>query len=294
MDCHRLLDLSDLQKPYISKKKKWDDLFKKYQSGDDFKKMFVIFSLSKFFCSRGYLGSVLNCAKSLENVSMISSYDWCGNVSRSLCTAVLDYHQNIMTRKNEFGQKKVTFKIWRCMSALTLAVIHNFKSRNLDFTNVSKPFITYWQEDKHLTTVVKQFKINMDFILPIKRDNEKEKDYSRVLKFKAHCTREINVASVIKSGSPTINVVEGPLPSTRQLVMNLPRILMIDEQIDYFSWSNFFFTKTLVDPSISLSVIKIGGKSITNCLVEGDEPSTIFIVGESDFITLATLTSRVE
>ncbi|XP_057251645.1 uncharacterized protein LOC125499119 [Beta vulgaris subsp. vulgaris] len=108
-----------------------------------------------------------------------------------------------------------------CVSALTLAVIHNFKCRNLDYSNVSKPFISYWQDEKDLTDVVKQFEINMDFILPVKREKQK-------VEFK---TPSVSVASR-KSGSPIIKVVEGPSPSTRQLIMDLPHSLMTDEEID--------------------------------------------------------------
>ncbi|XP_057251969.1 pheromone-processing carboxypeptidase KEX1-like [Beta vulgaris subsp. vulgaris] len=79
-----------------------------------------------------------------------------------------------MIKKIELGQKKVSFKLRGCVSALTLAVIHNFKCRNLDYSNVSKPFISYWQDEKDLTNVVKQFEINMDFILPVKREKQKE------------------------------------------------------------------------------------------------------------------------
>lgn len=219
-DWHRFLGISDPKKVYIGRKN-WDDLFKKYESGDDFKKLFVIFSLSKLLCPIADLGPVLKCAKSLEDASTISSYDWCGYILRSLCTAVLDYHQSIMMKKNELGQKKVTFKLRGCVSALTLAVIHNFKCRNLDYSNVSKPFITYWQEEKDLSDVVKQFEINMDFILPVKREKQK-------VEFK---TPSVSVASR-KSGSPIIKVVEGPSPSTRQLIMDLPHSLMTDEEID--------------------------------------------------------------
>ncbi|KMT19306.1 hypothetical protein BVRB_1g013120 [Beta vulgaris subsp. vulgaris] len=89
-----------------------------------------------------------------------------------------------MMKKNELGQKKVTFKLRGCISALTLAVIHNFKCRNLDFSNK--------------------------------------------LEFKAP---SVSAASR-KSGSPIMKVVEGPSPSTRQLVMDLPHSLMTDEEID--------------------------------------------------------------
>ncbi|KMS98136.1 hypothetical protein BVRB_4g095240 [Beta vulgaris subsp. vulgaris] len=178
-DWHRFLGISDPKKPYIGRKN-WDDLFKKYQSGDDLKKLFVIFSLSKLLCPIADLG-----------------------------------------HKNELGQKKVTFKLRGCISALTLAVIHNFKCRNLDFSNVSKPFITYWQEEKDLSSAVKQFEIKMDFILPVKREKQK-------LEFK---TPSVSAASR-KSGSPIMTVVEGPSPSTRQLVMDLPHSLMTDEEID--------------------------------------------------------------
>ncbi|XP_057247361.1 uncharacterized protein LOC130589793 [Beta vulgaris subsp. vulgaris] len=219
-DWHRFLGISDPKKVYIGRKN-WDDLFKKYQSGDDFKKLFVIFSLSKLLCPIADLGPVLKCAKSLEDASTISSYDWCGYILRSLCAAVLDCHQSIMMKKNELGQKKVSFKLRGCVSALTLAVIHNFKCRNLDYSNVSKPFISYWQEEKDLSDVVKQFEINMDFILPVKREKQK-------VEFK---TPSVSVASR-KSGSPIIKVVEGPSPSTRQLIMDLPHSLMTDEEID--------------------------------------------------------------
>ncbi|KMT07911.1 hypothetical protein BVRB_6g146070 [Beta vulgaris subsp. vulgaris] len=219
-DWHRFLDISDPKKPYIAKKH-WDDLFKKHQCGYDLKKLFVIFCLSKLLCPIADLGPALKCAKSSEDVSMISSYDWCGYILRSVCTAVLDCHQSIMMRKNELGQKKVTFKLWGCMIALALAVIHNFKCRNLDFSNVSKLFITCWQEEKELSSVVKQFEINMDFILPVKREKQK-------LQFKAP---NVSAASR-KSAFPTIKVVEGPSPSTRQLVMDLPHTLMTGEEID--------------------------------------------------------------
>ncbi|XP_057248109.1 uncharacterized protein LOC130590137 [Beta vulgaris subsp. vulgaris] len=82
-DWHRFLGISDPKKPYIGRKN-WDDLFKKYQSGDDLKKLFVIFSLSKLLCPIADLGPVLKCAKSLENASTISSYDWCGYIKKSL------------------------------------------------------------------------------------------------------------------------------------------------------------------------------------------------------------------
>ncbi|XP_057250749.1 uncharacterized protein LOC130591444 [Beta vulgaris subsp. vulgaris] len=147
-DWHRFLGISDPKKPYIGRKN-WDDLFKKYQSRDDLKKLFVIFSLSKLLCPIADLGPVLKCAKSLEDVSTISSYDWCGYILRSLCAAVLDCHQCIMMKKNELGQKKVTFKLRGCISALTLA------------------------EEKDLSSVVKQFEINMDFILTVKREKQK-------------------------------------------------------------------------------------------------------------------------
>ncbi|KMT11092.1 hypothetical protein BVRB_5g111770 isoform A [Beta vulgaris subsp. vulgaris] len=172
-------------------------------------------------CPIADLGLVLKCAKSLEDASAISSYDWCGYILRSLCAAVLDCHQSIMMTKYELGQKKVTFKLRGCVSALTLAVIHNFKCRNLDYSNVSKPFITYWQEEKHLSNVVKQFEINMDFILPPKREKQK-------VEFKAP---SVSAASR-NSGSPIMKVVEGPSPSTRQLIMDLPHSLMTDEEID--------------------------------------------------------------
>ncbi|XP_057250432.1 uncharacterized protein LOC130591304 [Beta vulgaris subsp. vulgaris] len=115
-DWHRFLGISDPKKVYIGRKN-WDDLFKKYESGDDFKKLFVIFSLSKLLCPIADLGPVLKCAKSLEDVSAISSYDWCGYILRSLCAAVLDCHQSIMIKKIELGQKKVSFKL-RDASAL--------------------------------------------------------------------------------------------------------------------------------------------------------------------------------
>ncbi|KMT11541.1 hypothetical protein BVRB_5g108600 [Beta vulgaris subsp. vulgaris] len=126
-----------------------------------------------------------------------------------------------MMKKNELGHKKVTLKLRGCMSALALAIIHNFKCRNLDFSNVSKPFITYWQEEKDLSSVVKQFEIHMDFILPVKREKQK-------LQFKVPSVS----ATSRKSASPIIKVVEGPSPSTRQLVMDLPHTLMTDEEID--------------------------------------------------------------
>ena len=68
---------------------------------------------------------------------------------------------------------------------------------------------------------MKQFEINMDFILPVKREKQK-------VEFKAP---SVSAASR-KSGSPIMKVVEGASPSTRQLIMDLPHSLMTDEEID--------------------------------------------------------------
>lgn len=104
--------------------------------GDDFKRLFVLFSLSSFLCPSTNRLINFKTVKAVSNVVEISKFDWCSYVLKCLCKAVIKFNSAGLV-KNCSG----------CVFILPILYFHRMKWQGI--AEPSKPpLLQYWSEAK--------------------------------------------------------------------------------------------------------------------------------------------------
>lgn len=106
------------------------------EGDDDFKRFFVLYSLTSFLTPKSNGMVDFNALKSLLDVEKIGEVDWCSYVLKQLCRAVTKYN-NSSDMKNVSG----------CVLVLLIAYFHRLKWRG-NAEPCSLPLIQHWSNEK--------------------------------------------------------------------------------------------------------------------------------------------------
>lgn len=118
-----------------------DKLLQLREGGDDFKRMFVLYTLSTFLAPVGNRNVDFRPLKSLLNVSNISRLNWCQFVLNKLCNATERYKNPKKSKGEILPEKKRWFN--GCIMVLQITYLHRFKWQGRDAPR-SLPLIKHW------------------------------------------------------------------------------------------------------------------------------------------------------
>jgi len=220
----------------------WKSLFTTYPSGDSFKQLFVMYSMTMFLCTRTDGCPSISYCPSLNKADEIATYNWSGYVANYLCDGVRKLHESLLSRKKTESKKNLETKlnVKGCMLALVLAVVHKFKVRDMDFSKAPTPYILFWREGSKLADVARVFGLNVKStvlavdVSALARSvlghdvSTIDRTFKMVSKKRVH--EEDRTTPKVVQNSPVLSMGQGD--SGRELILRLPSHLKTDAEID--------------------------------------------------------------
>ncbi|KAK9663633.1 hypothetical protein RND81_O263700 [Saponaria officinalis] len=119
---------------HISLGKILSDLEADKEGGDQFRRLFVLFSMSSFLRPTSNNGVDMKLLKAVEDVTVINQYDWCSYVLDGMVSAGLE------------SKKSPTFLLG-CIPFLMIAYFQRFDFRGATLPH-DLPLIKHWDEEK--------------------------------------------------------------------------------------------------------------------------------------------------
>ncbi|KAH9616906.1 hypothetical protein KSS87_018368, partial [Heliosperma pusillum] len=127
-------DLQNNSDP-ITVKRVFETLRGSNDSGDEFKKPFVLFSVSVFLAPTSNKTIDLKLVRVVANVENIRAYDWCDYIFREMVNSVKVFKQ---------GGKSIVIG---CILVVMLAYFHRFNFKG-DVMGHTLPLISHWDDEK--------------------------------------------------------------------------------------------------------------------------------------------------
>ncbi|KAH9614108.1 hypothetical protein KSS87_021520 [Heliosperma pusillum] len=127
-------DLQNNSDP-ITVKRVFETLRGSNDSGDEFKKLFVLFSVSVFLAPTSNKTIDLKLVRAVANVENIRAYDWCDYIFREMVNSVKVFKQ---------GGKSI---VSGCILVVMLAYFHRFNFKG-DVMGHTLPLISHWDDEK--------------------------------------------------------------------------------------------------------------------------------------------------
>ncbi|KAH9610931.1 hypothetical protein KSS87_015848 [Heliosperma pusillum] len=127
-------DLQNNSDP-ITVKRVFETLRGSNDSGDEFKKPFVLFSVSVFLAPTSNKTIDLKLVRVVANVENIRAYDWCDYIFREMVNSVKVFKQ---------GGKSI---VSGCILVVMLAYFHRFNFKG-DVMGHTLPLISHWDDEK--------------------------------------------------------------------------------------------------------------------------------------------------
>ncbi|KAH9619668.1 hypothetical protein KSS87_016065, partial [Heliosperma pusillum] len=119
----------------ITVKRVFETLRGSNDSGDEFKKLFVLFSVSVFLAPTSNKTIDLKLVRVVANVESIRAYDWCAYIFREMVNSVKVFKQ---------GGKSI---VSGCILVVMLAYFHRFNFKG-DVMGHTLPLISHWDDEK--------------------------------------------------------------------------------------------------------------------------------------------------
>ncbi|KAH9605300.1 hypothetical protein KSS87_009939, partial [Heliosperma pusillum] len=127
-------DLQNNSDP-ITVKRVFETLRGSNDSGDEFKKLFVLFCVSVFLAPTSNKTIDLKLVRAVANVENIRAYDWCDYIFREMVNSVKVFKQ---------GGKSI---VSGCILVVMLAYFHRFNFKG-DVIGHTLPLINHWDDEK--------------------------------------------------------------------------------------------------------------------------------------------------
>ncbi|KAH9610215.1 hypothetical protein KSS87_001935, partial [Heliosperma pusillum] len=119
----------------ITVKRVFETLRGSNDSGDEFTKLFVLFSVSVFLAPTSNKTIDLKLVRAVANVENIRAYDWCDYIFREMVNSVKVFKQ---------GGKSIVIG---CILVVMLAYFHRFNFKG-DVMGHTLPLISHWDDEK--------------------------------------------------------------------------------------------------------------------------------------------------
>lgn len=113
-----------------------EDLEADVEGGDDFKRLFVVFSMSSFLCPTSNNGADIKLLKAVEDVAAIKHLDWCSYVLDGIANAGLE-SRNTPSPRFTLG----------CIPFIMITYFHRFNFRG-EVLPHDLPLVKHWNENK--------------------------------------------------------------------------------------------------------------------------------------------------
>ncbi|KAH9605967.1 hypothetical protein KSS87_018541 [Heliosperma pusillum] len=119
----------------ITVKRVFETLRGSNDSGDEFKKRFVLFSVSSFLAPTSNKTIDLKLVRVVANVESIGAYDWCAYIFREMVNSIKVFKQ---------GGKSI---VSGCILVVMLVYFHRFNFKG-DVMGHTLPLISHWDDEK--------------------------------------------------------------------------------------------------------------------------------------------------
>lgn len=185
----------------------------------------MFYCVSKLLSPRADQGVVVKCGRSLEDVSEIASFDWCGYIINELRAVIVNVHKKLDQYRSDFkGLIKPNFKVTGCFSLIIFGIIHGFRCGNYNFSLASRPYVSSWDSEERLNNVIEYFGNNIQFAVAVTESKVIEKVVEKVV--------EKDVSKYVsKVVSKVKNIGQSSSSSPRQLSLICLRICLLMKKL---------------------------------------------------------------